>query len=575
MIASESTRSHLIKATPLASPQLNQLNPANPLCPAPARLQQPRQARRDFMLRPPAPLRRAAPIVSSRLGVGVAALLVSVVWLALLGTVVEATCNAGNYSTSSGTCLQCEAGFYCAAGSFNSRGGVLTLIAGSNTLGFADGLGSSAAFSSIQCIALDLNGSMYAISDGSRLRKVVIASGIVSTVAGSVGNYGSLDGIGSNATLAHPRAIAADTGSGSVFVTESHLGCRIRQIVVATGRVTTLAGSSTCGFADGVGSLAMFNYPKGIVSDQNGNLFVADTSNCRIRQVSISTGLVSTLAGIPSPKGDGAGCSSGDGVGTAAGFYFPDAVVTDMHGSLFVSQPSGFCRIRKIVIASKIVSTFAGSACSASSIDGVGTNAGFISGNMVAMAADLFGNLFVSDQQNRIRQISIATANVTTFPYVGSTVASTLAAGLGVLFAVDSLPRIFQLQAVSSCKPGFYCPAGSSSATQAVCSGGYFCGAGSSTATQYSCAGGVYCPASSTVATGAGPCSAGYYCPSGSSSATQTVCGLGTFCPSGSSAPTPCTAGAHCNATGLSAVSGICTGKADCPKRGNFNFLFD
>jgi hypothetical protein len=473
--------------------------------------------------------------------------------------------------------------------------------------GYSDGSGTFAMFNYIGGIASDSNGNMFvADTNNNRIRKVALASGHVSTLAGGWG-YGSADGIGSNAIFMSPTVIAADS-SGFVYLAESGNGCRIRQIAVTTGNVSTLAGSGACGFADGVGSVAMFGYSQGIAADQSGNVFVADSGNCRIRQISVSTRAVSTLVGSFNNAGYSSSCSSSvDGVGSNAQFSNPSRLVADMQGSLFVVD-SGTCRIRKIVIASRVVSTLAGSHCNGLQVDGVGSNAAF--SYIFSFAADSFGSLFVAEQNSRIRHIDIATARVTTIAYSGSTLA--MAVDLGALYLVDAQPfRIIKLEAITPCTAGFYCPSngtaarvacepgtfcpqGSSSAAGGgVCQAGSFCPRGSSapvpctagafcsesglSAPSGNCTGGVYCPIGSSNQTGSGLCPAGLYCPSSSPAQACTAgyycsavgasaeardgpCAIGAFCPAGSSSATqqPCTAGSFCNATGLSAAAGPC-----------------
>ena len=104
----------------------------------------------------------------------------------------------------------------------------------------------------------------------------------------------------------------------NLYVTDT-LNHRIRKIVISTGAVTTLAGSSS-GNTDATGTSATFNYPKGITTDGT-NLYVADQSNHRIRKIVISTGVVTTLAGSSS--------GSTDATGTSASFSNPRGITTD------------------------------------------------------------------------------------------------------------------------------------------------------------------------------------------------------------------------------------------------------
>ena len=160
--------------------------------------------------------------------------------------------------------------------------GVVTTLAGSaGSSGSTDGTGSAARFNSPEGIAVDTAGNVFvADTFNSTIRKVTSA-GVVTTLAGTAGSTGSTDGTGSAARFKFPLDITVDT-AGNVFVvdTENHT---IRKITSA-GVVTTIAGSAgNSGSTDGVGSAARFGSPKGIAVDTAGNLFVADQANHTIR----------------------------------------------------------------------------------------------------------------------------------------------------------------------------------------------------------------------------------------------------------------------------------------------------
>ena len=227
----------------------------------------------------------------------------------------------------------------------DSRGNVTTL-AGSGTNGFADGRGTAAKFNWPTCIALDRVGNFYvADMNNHRIRKIT-PGGDVSTLAGD-GTIGFADGRGTAAKFNYPTGIAID-GAGNLYVADTY-NHRIRKITPA-GNVTTLAGSGTNGFADGSGVTAKFAMPTGVAVDRAGIVYAADFDNHRIRRID-SMGNVSTLAGDGS-KG------FADGQGTSAKFYTPNDIAIDGAGNLYVADTSNN-RIRKIDSTGQVI-TLAG-----------------------------------------------------------------------------------------------------------------------------------------------------------------------------------------------------------------------
>jgi len=176
-----------------------------------------------------------------------------------------------------------------------AAGGIVTTLAGSaQSGGKADGAGTTARFDQPFGIAVDANGNVY-VSDAiaCTVRKITSA-GVVSTLAGLAGTPGSADGPGNSARFTVPYGVAVDT-TGSVFVID-HGNHTIRK-VTADGVVTTLAGTAgSAGLVDGSGAAARFLYPSGIAVDRNGDIFVADTDNQVIRHIT-SSGEVTTIGG--------------------------------------------------------------------------------------------------------------------------------------------------------------------------------------------------------------------------------------------------------------------------------------
>ena len=271
-----------------------------------------------------------------------------------------------------------------------SASGEVTTFAGSGVIGFADGQGSVAQFRYPNGIALDSAGNVYVGDPGDHRVRKITAAGVVSTLAGN-GVAGYVDGPASAAQFNRPCGVAVD-GAGNVFVAERD-GHRIRKIAPG-GMVSTLAGSGSPGFADGVGTAAMFFWPHCIVMDSGGNVLVADTLNNRVRKVT-QAGVVSTLAGNGT-----AGFL--DGASSLAQFNNLRGVAVDSFGNVYVGD-SGNNRIRVITPAGA-VATLAGGT-NYGTLDGTGTGAQF--NYPQGLAVDAGGNVYVADAVNgRMRRIT-------------------------------------------------------------------------------------------------------------------------------------------------------------------------
>lgn len=217
--------------------------------------------------------------------------------------------------------------------------------------GSADGMGTNAQFDFPCGIGLDAAGNVYVADDGNELIRKITPLGIVNTLAGLAGHYGSADGTGTNALFYDPAGLVVD-GSGNMLVADS-ANDEIRKVTLA-GVTSTLAGlplGESAGSTDGIGSEARFNRPYGMAVDANGNVYVADTYNSTIRQIT-SAGLVTTIAGLAGSSG------TNDGVGSYARFNQPYDVAVDFNGNVFVADYGNYT-VREITAAG-VVSTIAG-----------------------------------------------------------------------------------------------------------------------------------------------------------------------------------------------------------------------
>lgn len=274
-----------------------------------------------------------------------------------------------------------------------------TLAGMAEVIGFSDGTGSNARFTYPYGLAVDRFSNVYVSDTQNYVIRKIDTSGVVSTFAGVVGSPGSDDGTIGVARFNESRGIAVDLES-NVYVVD--LASHTIRKISTSGLVTTVAGlAGSPGSADGIGSEARFFYPTGVAVDLEGNLYVVDQNNNTIRKIDPS-GAVVTLAGLAGNQG------SDDGAGTDARFNYPYGIAVAGDGNIFVADQYNHT-IRKIT-PSGYVTTFAGSAGTSGTSDGVGSDARF--NYPTGLAVDAAGNLFVSDYHS-VRKIS-ATGIVST-----------------------------------------------------------------------------------------------------------------------------------------------------------------
>lgn len=325
-----------------------------------------------------------------------------------LGT-ADGTGSAAGFTSPQGVAVDNTGNVYVAdTGNFTIRkitpSAVVTTLAGlARNGGSGDGTGSSARFFQPAGVTVDNNGNVYVADSGNFTIRKVTPGGVVSTIAGSVGNGGSADGLGTAARFNNPLGVAADN-AGNVYVADTNNNT-IRKIAPG-GNVTTFAGlAGSSGSADGPGDVARFSRPGGIAVDGAGNVYVADTNNNAIRKITPG-GAVSTIAGTAGTSG------STDGSGPAALFNGPAGIAVDSAGNVFVADTLNNT-IRKITPAG-VVTTLAGLAGIRGSADGTGSVARFTSPNGVAV--DVVGNVYVGDSINSTIRSGLKAAPVITSP---------------------------------------------------------------------------------------------------------------------------------------------------------------
>jgi sugar lactone lactonase YvrE len=293
---------------------------------------------------------------------------------------------------------------------------VITTVAGMGTFGFEGdgGLATAARLDSPQGIAVDAAGNLFIADWGnSRIRRVDAATRVITTVAGTGdANYTGDGGQALAATLAGPEGVAVDR-DGNVFVADSGRN-RIRRVDAATGRISTFAGTGEAG-SDGDGGAAtdaMITEPHGMATDAYGNLYVAD-AYARIRMISAATGIVTTVAGGGTDRGDGIPA-------TAALLDGPRDVAFDGSGNMFIAD-WGSSRIRRVDASTGLITTVAGMIADQGGYGGDGGPATAARLNApIGVAVDADGNVFIADTYNdRIRKVDHATGVITTVAGTG------------------------------------------------------------------------------------------------------------------------------------------------------------
>ena len=242
--------------------------------------------------------------------------------------------------------------------------GMISTVAGTGDAGFSgDGGPALAAHLSRPFgVAVDPSGTLFiADTDNNRIRKVS-PDGVISTIAGTgVAAFSGDNGPGVDAQLNSPRGLAVDP-AGHVVIADS-VNNRVRRLDGA-GTITTIAGTGTAGFSGDGGPAvdAMINYPRSIAFDPAGRLVFVDTRNARVRRVD-GSGVISTIVG------DGVGGFGGDGgPATAAHLNVPYGVAYDRAGVLYIADSSNY-RVRAVE-PSGTISTVAGTGAEALSGDG-------------------------------------------------------------------------------------------------------------------------------------------------------------------------------------------------------------
>lgn len=290
------------------------------------------------------------------------------------------------------------------------------LAGAAGVAGSANATGGSARFNSPSAIAVDRDGIRCVADTGNHVIRRITTFAQVSTLAGTAGQQGSTDAVGSAARFRSPAGIAADS-AGNTYVADT--GNHVIRKITGDGTVTTLAGTAgSPGSANGTGSAARFNTPTGLAVDSAGDIYVCDTGNHLIRKVS-SSGVVTTVAGSAGSAG------STDGAAADARFNAPRGIAAGSAGILYVAD-TGNHAIRRIG-TDGAVTTLAGSGGTSGTADGTAAAARF--NGPRGITVDAAGVLHVADTANHsIRRVTGAGV-VTTVAGLSGTPGSTVGNG--------------------------------------------------------------------------------------------------------------------------------------------------
>ena len=371
--------------------------------------------------------------------------------------------------------------------------GTIKTIAGSGNAGYGGDCATGGGFTPVG-LTTDAEGNVYfADIKTYSIKKVAVGSGVISTVAGTgVSGFSGDGGLASNAQLVCPHDVTVDN-RGNLFIADGFPtpnGNRVRKVDRGTGIITTLAGTGQAGFSGdgGPATSAQLNTPVSVAVDNNGNVYVAEFANHRIRRIN-AAGIITTFAGTGI-----AGYSGDNGAATLASLNSPVGVHADSSGSLYIAE-YGNNTIRKVDTTTNIITSvasvnqphdvtvdrngnifasdyfsnivykitpgglktaFAGTGATASggvSAQCCGDGGAASSAQLYfphGLAFDPWGNLFISDRYNfRVRMIDLTTAGKLGMISLNNTSASVPASGGSGTVSVVPSPSDYSIWQVA------------------------------------------------------------------------------------------------------------------------------
>ncbi len=256
------------------------------------------------------------------------------------------------------------------------------------------GIAVNAQFNNPAGICIDTNGNLYISEEFNNvIRKIDKTTGLVSTVCGSaMGGYAGDGGPATAARMNQPAGVCVDK-AGNIYFADKGNSC-IRKVTVATGTISTIAGSTTSGYSgdNGPATNAKLSFPRGVCANDAGDIYIADYGNNRIRRVDAATGIITTVAGLGP-----AGYSGDGGMAFAAKLSTPNNVFIDKHGNLFISDYGN--NVIRMVAGDGKITTVAGNGSNGYSGDGGPPTAATFYGP-TAVFVDDSDHIYIADGTN-------------------------------------------------------------------------------------------------------------------------------------------------------------------------------
>ncbi|HXP49551.1 MAG TPA: hypothetical protein VN922_06350, partial [Bacteroidia bacterium] len=292
--------------------------------------------------------------------------------------------------------------------------GKIATVAGNGSPGFSGDLGAAtaASLSNPEGLALDTAGNIYVADEGNyRVREIVKSTGVINTVVGTGNSTFSGNTIASGTGL-NPYAIVVDDSS-NLYISDG-ANNRVYKVYKTTDMIYSIAGNGTATYYkdSGKADTSSLNNPSGIALDKHKNLYIADQANNRIRMVNFTTNVITTVCGI---KGI-AGYYGDGGNADTAQINSPYAVAVDtVNGNLYISDYANQ-RVRVVNGTTGIINTIAGAGYAGYYGDGMDANIAAFD-NIIALTSDDSGNVYIADQGNqRIRKVTVTGPAITSQP---------------------------------------------------------------------------------------------------------------------------------------------------------------